>query len=90
MDHGGTLIHSPRRGPEPGQLGQPVSSAGQVRKGGGLPQARASCVGGAKDGGEQEVGLTRAVRTATKGRGDGRGESAHRKAAQPILKWRPN
>jgi hypothetical protein len=38
----------------------------------------------------QVVGLTRAVRTATKGRGDGRGESAHRKAAQPILKWRPN
>jgi hypothetical protein len=34
--------------------------------------------------------MTRAVRTATKGRGDGRGESAHRKAAQPILKWRPN
>jgi hypothetical protein len=35
---------------------------------------------------EQEAGLTRAVRIATKGRDDGRGESAHRKAAQPILK----
>jgi hypothetical protein len=29
--------------------------------------------------------MTRALRTATKGRGDGRGESAHRKVAQQPI-----